>query len=81
MEPISHIKQELEANTRATREILTLLKGQPEFKIPGLLDRFSDIEKMVHKHDRLLLRGGGFIAAFVLVVEALRFAHEMLSKS
>lgn len=63
---------QLDENTRLTREIHIALVGRPEYKLVGLIDRVERLEKSDKKRERLMLKATGAMIAMTVVWEVIK---------
>lgn len=55
-----------------TRDIHTVLVGQPNYKIPGLVEDYAKTKDLVKKHDHIITKWGGGIVAALAIFEILK---------
>lgn len=65
------VKQLME-NTKLVAEIHTALLGSPQYKQPGLVDRYEITESMVRRRDYIITRWGGGIAVVLFGIELMK---------
>jgi hypothetical protein len=74
------VQKQLEENTRLTRSIHTLLVGSPEYQQPGLVADIKEMKRKVEKHDHILVRYGGAVAATLVMAEFIKFLFDYNAK-
>lgn len=67
----------LQENSDMTKEIHSVLLGNPTFKVPGLVEDVHGLKRQVALHDRKLLKWGSAIIGAGSAVEIIKFVFHV----